>query len=86
MLYAMPQLVTRVDEELVKLLDELVSQGVVESRSAAVRQGLRMLVEEYQRRRTAQRIIQGYERQPQTEAEVGWADQATIRMIEEEPW
>ena len=82
----MTQLVTRVDEDLASLVDELVAEGVVESRSDAVRRGLRVLIDQHQRRRTAEAIIRGYEQHPQTDAETGWPDESTVRMIEDEPW
>lgn len=82
----MPQLVTRIDENLVASIDELIAEGDFASRSEAVRQGLQILIDQARRRRTAQAIIAGYEAQPQTEEEVGWADEATIRMIKEESW
>ncbi|MEA2024960.1 MAG: ribbon-helix-helix domain-containing protein [Actinomycetota bacterium] len=82
----MTQLVTRVNEDLVSLVDELVEDGVVESRSDAVRRGLRVLVDQQQRLRTGEAIVRGYRDRPQTEEEVGWADKATVRMIGNEPW
>ncbi len=82
----MTQLVTRVDPELVDGIDELIAEGVVESRSDAVRQGLRTLIEQTRRRRTAAAIITGYTHQPQTDHEVAWADEATVQMITDEPW
>ncbi len=82
----MTQLVTRVDEDLASLVDELVAQGVVESRSDAVRQGLRVLIDQHQRRRTAEAIIRGYEHHPQSDSETGWSDEATVAMIKDEPW
>lgn len=82
----MSQLVARIDEELAARVDELVAEGVVESRSDAVRRGLRILVDQQRRRRTGEAIIRGYEQHPQREEEVGWADEATIRMIGDEPW
>jgi len=80
------QLVTRIDDDLAREVDALVSEGVVESRSDAVRQGLRELVDRHRRRRIGEAIVEGYRRQPQTEEEIGWADEATVRMIAEEPW
>lgn len=80
------QLVTRVDDELVEQIDALVSEGVVDSRSDAVRRGLRALVDSHRRRRIVETTLAAYTAQPQTEDEVGWAYDATIRMIEEEPW
>lgn len=82
----MAQLVTRIDEELAAQLDALVAEGVVESRSDGVRKALHELIDRHRRRRIAEADVAAYIAQPQTEEEVGWADQATIRMIEEEPW
>lgn len=82
----MAQFVTRVEETLAQEVDRLVEEGVVESRSAAVRLGLTALVERNRRRRVGESIVDGYLRQPQTEAEIGWADEATARMIADEPW
>ena len=61
---------------LASLVDELVAEGVVESRSDAVRQGLRVLIDQHQRRRTAEAIIRGYEQHPQVASEIGWSDEA----------
>lgn len=82
----MAQLVTRVDDRLAQALDELVAEGVVASRSEAVRVALEALLERHRRRRTGLAIVAGYQRLPQTEAEAGWADEATRRMIADEPW
>ncbi len=82
----MAQLVTRIDSDLVNGIDELIAEGVVESRSDAVRQGLRTLIEQAHRRRTAEAIIAGYAHRPQTDHEVAWADEATVQMIADEPW
>ncbi len=80
------QLVTRIDEDLAAAVDELIDAGVVENRSQAVRLGLERLVDSHRRRDVGQRIVEGYRRVPQTDAEVGWADESTRRMIAEEPW
>jgi len=82
----MAQLVTRVEDDLVAAVDELVAAGVVASRSEAVRLGLVRLVERCRRERIAAEIVEGYRRRPQTDGEVGWADDATRRMIADEPW
>ena len=82
----MTQLVTRIDPELAESIDRLVAEGVVESRSDAVRKGLRVLIEQTRRRGIADAIVAGYQRQPQTEDEVAWADTATVQMIADEPW
>lgn len=84
--HRMAQLVTRVDDRLAALVDELVGQGLVESRSDAVRRGLAMLVDHHRRQGVAQAIVCGYLDLPQTEEEVGWADRASVQMIADEPW
>jgi Arc/MetJ-type ribon-helix-helix transcriptional regulator len=82
----MTQLVTRIDAELARSIDRLIADGIVESRSDAVRKGLHALIEQTRRRRTADAIIAGYTNRPQTDEAVAWADEATMRMIAEEPW
>lgn len=82
----MAQLVTRVDDRLAHEIDELVAEGVVASRSEAVRVALEALLERHRRRKTGLAIAAGYRRIPQTDADVGWADEATRRMIADEPW
>lgn len=62
------------------------SEGVVESRSDAIRRGLLALIDRHRREQTADAIVRGYTEQPQTEHDVAWADEATIRMIGHEPW
>ena len=82
----MAQLVTRVDDELADAVDELVAAGVVTSRSEAVRLGLRSLIDRHRRDRIGAQIVDGYRERPQDETELGWADEASIRMIGDEPW
>lgn len=82
----MPQLVTRVDATLIDGVDELIAAGVVETRSDAVRLGLKRLIDRHRRDQIGRQIVEGYVRTPQTEEEVGWADAAAAEMIAEEPW
>lgn len=82
----MAQLVTRVDDRVVEQLDELVHQGLVASRSEAVRLALAALIDGHRRHRIGLEMVEAYRRLPQSEAELGWADEATRRMIAEEPW
>ena len=82
----MSQLVTRIDDDLAREIDALVAEGVVASRSDAVRQALRALIDRHRRRLIAEATVAAYTAQPQTQEEVGWADEAAIRMIEDEPW
>jgi metal-responsive CopG/Arc/MetJ family transcriptional regulator len=80
------QLVTRIDDDLARALDALVAEGVVASRSDAVRQALYALIDRHRRRRNAERDIAAYTAMPQTEDELWGIDEATRRMIEDEPW
>ncbi len=82
----MAQLVTRVSDELAAAVDELVSSGVVANRSQAVRIGLQRLIDRHRRDLVGASIAEGYRKRPQVKAEVGWADEATVTMITDEPW
>jgi len=82
----MTQLVARIDDDLAKSIDQLIAEGVVESRSDAVRKGLHALIDQTRRRRTADAINSGYTDRPQTAEDAAWADQATVQMIADEPW
>ena len=82
----MAQLVTRIGEDLLAQVDELVADGVVESRSEAVRLALRGIVDAHRRRQIGDSVVAGYRAQPQGASEVGWADEATIAMIADESW
>ncbi|MCY3924564.1 MAG: ribbon-helix-helix domain-containing protein [bacterium] len=82
----MMQIAVRLDDELVAQVDQLVRSGVVASRSQAVRDGLRSLVDQRRRRAVGEAIVEGYRRLPQTDEETAWSDEATAAMIAEEPW
>lgn len=86
MLSAMQQLVTRVDDDLAAAIDDLVMDGVFASRSDAVRAGLRTILDKHRRAQVASEIVAAYKAQPQTDDDYGWSDDATRRMIAEEPW
>lgn len=82
----MAQFVTRLDDTLVREVDRLVDDGVVESRSHAVRLGLEALVDRHRRSVIGARIVEGYSETPQTAGELAGLDEATTRLIAEEPW
>jgi Arc/MetJ-type ribon-helix-helix transcriptional regulator len=86
MLDVMQQLVTRIDDDMAEALDRLVATGAVASRSEAVRRGLQILLDQHRRHVIASEIVEGYRARPQGERELGWSDEATRRMITEEPW
>lgn len=80
------QLVSRVPDEVVAAVDELVREGVFDSRSDAVRAGLAAVVEHRRRLVLGHAIVEGYRRVPQLEDDLSWSDAASAAMIGEEPW
>lgn len=82
----MAQLVTRIDDRLLADIDRLVKGGVVASRSEAVRTALALMLDRHERGQVGRQIAAEYEAHPQTADDVGWADDATRRMIADEPW
>jgi Arc/MetJ-type ribon-helix-helix transcriptional regulator len=82
----MAQLVARLDDGLLAEVDRLVADGVVASRSDAVRLGLTRLVDQQQRRRVGAAIVDAYRRHPQTDEELAGLDEATRSLVEEEQW
>jgi Arc/MetJ-type ribon-helix-helix transcriptional regulator len=82
----MSQLVTRLSDDLLAEVDDLVAEGVVASRSEAVRVGLQALVEQHRRSVVGRRIVDGYRGAPQTSDELAGLDEATKALVFEEPW
>lgn len=82
----MSQIVCRLDADLLAAIDDLIERGVVESRSAAVRAGLRAIVEAHRRAATGRAIAEGYERIPPDAELEPLAMRAGLAMIEAEPW
>ncbi len=82
----MAQLVARLDDQLMADVDGLVADGVVGSRSEAVRRGLEQLVDQHQRQRVGGAIVDAYRRQPQTDDELAGLNDATRALVNEEPW
>jgi Arc/MetJ-type ribon-helix-helix transcriptional regulator len=80
------QIAIRLPEELLDRVDELVEEGVYESRAAAVRAGLEILAELARRRALDDAIVRGYERLPPTPAERASALASLREAITEEPW
>jgi Arc/MetJ-type ribon-helix-helix transcriptional regulator len=82
----MTQLVARVDDQLVAQVDNLVAEGVVASRSEAMRLGLETLVDRRRRQQIGTQIVEAYRLRPQTDEELAGLDAATRALVEEEPW
>jgi Arc/MetJ-type ribon-helix-helix transcriptional regulator len=80
------QIAVRIPNDLARSLDELVQTGRFETRADAVRGALEALVDEERRRTIGERMVEGYRRIPQDDAEFPELDEAAIRSIREEPW
>ena len=83
---ATEQIAVRLPVEQLALLDELVERGVYESRAAAVRAGIDVVVELDRRGRADAATVDGYRRIPQTAAEQAAALASMREAIAEEPW
>lgn len=77
---------TRFTDEELALIDALVAQGVGESRSAVIRQGVRHLSDAVRRRRVGTSIAQSYRERPQTSDDDDLAMANAIALTEAEPW
>ena len=80
------QLVTRVPDEVVAAIDDLVREGVFDSRSDAVRAGLSTVIDRRRRVAVGRAIAEGYRHLPQVDDDLRWSDAASAAMIAEEPW
>ncbi len=84
--YRMAQVVARLEDRLVAEIDALVADGVVASRSEAVRLGLEKLVDRHHREQIAAQIVDAYQRLPQTDEELAGLDEATRALVDEDSW
>jgi len=80
------QIAVRLPEELLAVLDDLVSRGVYDTRAAAVRAGIEAVLELDRRRLTDLAVVEGYRRTPPTEVERAAAIASLREAILEEPW
>ena len=77
---------TRFSDEELDLIDDLVEQGVGDSRSAVIRQGIHHLADLVRRARIGTDIATSYREQPQTPEDNDLAMSNAIAMTEAEPW
>jgi Arc/MetJ-type ribon-helix-helix transcriptional regulator len=66
--------------------DELVAEGIGDSRSAVIRQGVHHLAGVVRRARIGQAIAQSYRERPQTLKDHDLAMANATAMTEAEPW
>jgi Arc/MetJ-type ribon-helix-helix transcriptional regulator len=83
---ATEQIAVRLSEELLAEVDDLVAQGVYESRAAAVRAGLEAVAESERRRQIDRAVIAGYRRVPAGNTEHESAVASLRDAILDEPW
>jgi Arc/MetJ-type ribon-helix-helix transcriptional regulator len=83
---ATEQIAVRLPEELLAQLDDLVAPGVFESRAAAVRAGIEVIIAADRRRAVDRAVVEGYRRMPPTPAEEVAALASLREAIAEEPW
>lgn len=76
----------KLPDDLVRRVDSLVEQGEFANRSAAVRRGLEVLVEQATRGKIARSFADGYQRFPETDAEMSEARRLAEQSIADEPW
>jgi len=77
---------TRFSDEELALIDKLVDEGIGESRSAVIRQGVHDLSETVRRTQVGASIADSYRAAPQTAEDDKLAMSSAIAMTEAEPW
>ena len=76
----------RLSDRVLAAVDDLVAEGSYASRTEVVRRALDVLLAAHHEAQVDRRLVEGYERCPQTDEEVALAAAATRALIEEEPW
>jgi Arc/MetJ-type ribon-helix-helix transcriptional regulator len=76
----------RMTEDRVARIDALVASESYESRAGFIVAAIDRLVAELEEREIDRKIVEGYTRFPQTDAEQRWAEESARRSIAEEPW
>ena len=80
------QIAVRIPDALIGELDALVATGRFETRADAVRAALDAFLDSERRAEVGRRIVDGYRRLPQDDADVAAAESAAATSIGEEPW
>jgi Arc/MetJ-type ribon-helix-helix transcriptional regulator len=77
---------TRFTHDELALIDELVDEGIGESRSAVIRRGIHHLADSVRRARVGAAIAASYRLRPQTPDDDELAMASANAMTEAEPW
>lgn len=79
------QTLVQLSEELLRRLDERAAREG-RSRSALIREAIEAYLKDEENARIDREIREGYERIPETEEEMRWAEASAWEGVEEEPW
>jgi len=77
---------TRFTDSELELIDELVAEGIGETRSAVIRRGVLQLAESVRRGQVGAVIAESYRRHPQSLDDDELAMASAIALTEAEPW
>jgi Arc/MetJ-type ribon-helix-helix transcriptional regulator len=77
---------TRFTDEELDLIDELVNQGIGDSRSAVIRRGVHQLADLVRRASVGADIAESYREHPQAPEDDDLAMASAIAMTDAEPW
>lgn len=85
MCVARTQTLVQLSDDLLRRLDERAAREG-RSRSALIRDAIEAYLYDEAKAKIDREIIEGYERIPETEEEMAWAEASARDMIREEPW
>lgn len=77
---------TRFSDEELELIDELVAEGLGDTRSAVIRRAVRHLADAVRRAQVGAAIADSYRKLPQTAEDDELAMASAIALTEAEPW
>jgi Arc/MetJ-type ribon-helix-helix transcriptional regulator len=77
---------TRFTSDELALIDQLVNEGVGDSRSAVIRRGVHHLADSIRRMQVGAAIVESYQECPQAPEDDALAMASAIAMTEAEPW
>jgi Arc/MetJ-type ribon-helix-helix transcriptional regulator len=80
------QIAIRIPDTLADQLEELVASGRFDTKADAVRTALEALIDAERRAEVGRRIVEGYRKVPQEDADVAASAAAASHSIDEEPW
>ncbi len=77
---------TRFSDDELALIDQLVAEGIADSRSAVIRRGVLHLADSVHRARVGAAMVASYRAHPQTPDDDELATANAIALTEAEPW